>query len=86
MNEARQKVEAFKSKASNGEMASIRFATKYPDKINEMDYNSRLKAEKIAEDNTIALHLGVTLSDHDEWPIEQGKELAKEWAQSLPDA
>ena len=86
MNEARQNVEALKSKASNDEMARVRFVTKYPDKINEMDFNSRLKAERIAEDNTIALHLGVTLSDHDEWPIEQGKVLAKEWAQSLPDA
>lgn len=85
MNEARQKVEAFKKNASQRQIQAIRLTIKYPERWANMSYHDRIKAENIAYDNAIATGLGVTLNDHNEWPDEQGKQLAKDWASKLPD-
>ena len=84
MNEARQKVENFKKSASPDNMRQITWNIKIQDS-EKMDYHARLKAERLATDDAIAQSLGVTLTDHDSWPMEQGKLLAKDWAATLPD-
>ena len=84
MNDARKKVEDFKKNAHQDTLKNIRWNITV--EKTGLDYHAQHTAERIAFDNYIAQKLGVTLSDHDEWPDEQGKMLAHEWAAGLPDA
>ena len=84
MNDARKKVEDFKTNAHHDILKQIRWNITVEEK--DLDYHGHQRAETIAFDNDIAQKLGVTLTDHETWPEEQGKILAKEWAATLPDA
>lgn len=86
MNNSRKTVEDWKKAASSEDMKVIRFSMVLPENVQNLGYHARLDAETVAIDNTIAKHLGVTLSDHKEWPDEFGQITAKEWAANLPDA
>lgn len=86
MDSNRQLVEAFKRNAAHQEIYAIRGKMQLPEDIANKAYNERIEIERRAFDNAVAAELGVTLTDHDQWPITQGKLLAKDWASKLPDA
>jgi len=84
MNEARKKVEAFKKNANHDQLKGIAWNITVDKK--GLDYHQHQRAVSVAIDNAIAEQLGVTLTDHSEWPDESAKQQAKDWVASLPDA
>lgn len=88
MDTARQAVEAFKKNAAHQEIHAIRGKMKLPEDIANKGYNERIEIERRAFDDAVATELGITLTeiDHDQWVIERGQILAKDWASKLPDA
>lgn len=84
MNDARKAVEAFKKNATGDQLRDISWHVTVEKK--GLDYHAHNRAVSIAIDTKIAEKLGVTLTDHETWPDEQGQQLAKDWAASLPDA
>jgi len=85
MNDARQKVEAFKKTAHPDTLKNIRWNITIDKK--GLDYHAQNRAERIAFDNYVASGLGVILTDedHETWPLENGTAMDKEWAAGLPD-
>nr|WP_319512249.1 hypothetical protein [uncultured Draconibacterium sp.] len=85
MNDARKKIEEFKSNNRFPGMGIAQLDIELPDGYESMDYHSKNKTYEQALDTAIAKHLKVELTDESTWIEERNKSMADEWARSLPD-
>ena len=85
MNEARRKVEEFKKKSQFEFLGRAELDVELPEDFESLDYQPKNKAYEEALDKAIAKHLGVELTDEKTWIEDRNKEMAREWAQTLPD-
>lgn len=86
MNEARKKIEEFKSSNRFPGTGMAELEINLPEGYESMDFHSKNKAYEQALDKAIAKRLKVELTDESTWPEERSKTMANEWAQGLPDA
>lgn len=85
MDASREKVEGFKRSIDVVTRVKVESKMQLPQNFDSLAYHQRDKAYGEAFDKAVADHLGVELSDVQEWPGEQSKTLANEWARNLPD-